>query len=35
MHTKIMEAIRNHDAQAAFESMREHIGFVIDYFAGL
>ena len=32
-HEKVLNAIRARDAQAAFDAMRLHIGFVIDFFA--
>lgn len=31
-HTAILEAIRDHDPNAAYESMRRHIEFVLDFF---
>ena len=33
-HGKILEAIRNHDTQMAYDVMREHIKFVMEYLAG-
>jgi len=32
-HVKILEAIRNHDTQMAYEFMREHIKFVMEFLA--
>ncbi len=32
-HGKILEAIRNHDTQMAYDIMREHIKFVMEYLA--
>ena len=32
-HTTIVEAIRRHDPEAAFEAMRSHIHFVLDFFS--
>jgi len=32
-HGKILEAIRNHDTQMAYEFMREHIKFVMEFLA--
>ncbi|MCB2186404.1 MAG: FadR family transcriptional regulator [Deltaproteobacteria bacterium] len=32
-HYRVLQAIEAHDTQAAFEAMRLHIGFVIDFFA--
>jgi GntR family transcriptional repressor for pyruvate dehydrogenase complex len=34
-HVRVMEAIQDHDTHAAYESMRVHITFVIDYFKNL
>ncbi|MCE5243117.1 MAG: FadR family transcriptional regulator [Desulfobacteraceae bacterium] len=31
-HRKILDCIRTHDPQAAYEAMREHITFVLDFF---
>jgi GntR family transcriptional repressor for pyruvate dehydrogenase complex len=33
-HTGIYEAIRSHDAEAAFAAMQRHITFVLDFLAG-
>jgi GntR family transcriptional repressor for pyruvate dehydrogenase complex len=33
-HTAIYEAIRSHDADAAFSAMHRHITFVLDFLAG-
>jgi len=33
-HSAVLEAIRAHDPTRAFRAMREHIGFVISFFAG-
>ena len=33
-HGKILEAVRNHDTQMAYDVMREHIKFVMEYLAG-
>jgi GntR family transcriptional regulator, transcriptional repressor for pyruvate dehydrogenase complex len=33
-HEKVLASIRSHDTQAAFESMLQHINFVVDFFAG-
>jgi GntR family transcriptional repressor for pyruvate dehydrogenase complex len=32
-HGQILEAIRNHDTQMAYEAMREHIKFVMEFLA--
>jgi GntR family transcriptional repressor for pyruvate dehydrogenase complex len=32
-HVKILEAIRNHDTQMAYEFMRDHIKFVMEFLA--
>lgn len=32
-HTDIMEAIRRHDPEAAFDAMKNHICFVLDFFS--
>ena len=32
-HGKILEAIRNHDTQMAYDVMREHIKFVMEFLA--
>jgi GntR family transcriptional repressor for pyruvate dehydrogenase complex len=32
-HGKILESIRNHDTQLAFELMRDHINYVMEYLA--
>lgn len=32
-HTAVVEAIRRHDPDAAFEAMRSHIQFVLDFFS--
>ncbi len=34
-HVRVMQAIKEHDTHAAFDYMRSHINFVIDYFEGL
>lgn len=34
-HEKVIQAIKAHDTQAAYENMRTHITFVIDYFERL
>ncbi len=33
-HEKVLAAIRDHDTQAAFDGMLQHISFVVDFFAG-
>lgn len=32
-HERVVEAVRRHDTQEAFDAMRVHIGFVIDFIA--
>jgi GntR family transcriptional regulator, transcriptional repressor for pyruvate dehydrogenase complex len=32
-HTAIVEAVRRHDPEAAFEAMKNHIHFVLDFFS--
>jgi len=34
-HEKVLAAIKAHDTHAAFDYMRSHINFVIDYFENL
>ena len=31
-HTKVFEAIRSHDPEAAYKAMKAHITFVIEFF---
>jgi len=33
-HTRILKAIRNHDTQLAYDVMRDHIKFVMEFLAG-
>jgi GntR family transcriptional repressor for pyruvate dehydrogenase complex len=33
-HEKVLDSIRRHDTDAAFQSMLHHINFVVDFFAG-
>jgi GntR family transcriptional repressor for pyruvate dehydrogenase complex len=33
-HTRILQAIRNHDTQLAYDIMRDHIKFVMEFLAG-
>jgi GntR family transcriptional repressor for pyruvate dehydrogenase complex len=33
-HTRILKAIRNHDTQLAYDIMRDHIKFVMEFLAG-
>jgi GntR family transcriptional repressor for pyruvate dehydrogenase complex len=34
-HTRVLKAVKEHDTHAAFDYMRAHINFVIDYFKKL
>lgn len=34
-HERVLKAIKEHDTHAAFDYMRSHINFVMDYFKGL